>query len=147
MTPAPAARATGVRAALTLTHVAMGAVLLLPTWAMVSMRSPRLSAQALAAIILLAVFPTWIVALGARVLARPTPGVLRALRWTDAAALVLGLLLAAFGAWMLEMASRSSERGGGLLGALGFVPLIFGGVVAGLATLSLWLVRVLRRAG
>ena len=145
MTRSPA-RATGIRAALTLTHVAMGALLLLPTWATVSMRSPRLSAQALAAIVLLAAFPTWIVVLGGRVLGRITPGVLRALRWTDAVTLVLGLLFGAGGIWMLEMARQSSERGGGLLGALGLIPLILGALVAALALLSLWLVRALRRA-
>ena len=143
MTGAPTGVA-GVRAALAVTHLVMGVVLLLPTWAMVPLRS-RPSGTALAVVVALAAFPTWVVLIGVRALGPLTLGVLTALRWTDAVALTLGALLGIGGVLMLQAAARSAVGGGGLLGALGFIPLALGVAVVGLALLSLWLVRAVRR--
>ena len=46
----------------------------------------------------------------------------------------------------LQAAARSAERGGGLLGAFGLIPITLCVALGGLALASLWLLRAVRRA-
>jgi hypothetical protein len=78
----------------------------------------------------------WFVILGTRVL-RPGIAVRRALLATHAALAPLSVLLVVYGVHCLRAARRSAEAGGGLLGAVGLLPIVMGALAGGLAVVSL----------
>ena len=79
----------------------------------------------------------WVVVLGVR-LQRPTATVRAHLRRTHLVVLPVALLCIAYGAYALFAAQRSAESGGGLLGAVGLIPLGSGLVAGVLSVASLW---------
>ena len=84
--------------------------------------------------------PIWLMILGYRLWCQgEEAGVL--LRRTHLVVLVVAALLDAYGLFALQAAQKSAARGGGLLGAFGFLPLAFGVVLGATAAVSLWLVR------
>ena len=80
----------------------------------------------------------WLVVLGCLVWRRGDE-VAAALRRTHVVVLVIAAILCAYGLFALQAAERSAVRGGGPLGAFGWLPLAFG-VVLGVIV-SLWLGR------
>lgn len=75
----------------------------------------------------------WLVILGVR-LCRPGGRLRRQLLITHIVLAPLAGLLVAYGAWALRAARQSAEGGGGLLGAVGVIPIGMG-LVAGLLSL------------
>jgi hypothetical protein len=88
----------------------------------------------------LALGPLWIIVLGVRMW-RPSARVVRLARRTAWIGLVIGAGEMAYGIFALRAAARSAARGGGLLGAVGLLPLGFGLAIACVAGLSLVLSR------
>ena len=62
-----------------------------------------------------------------------SPRVRAALLWTHGPLLVLGLLACSIGIAGMQAAERSAQRGGGLLGPVAVVPLLFGVPIVALA--------------
>ena len=91
---------------------------------------------------LLALGPLWVAILGIR-LWRPAARV-KVLLWrTHVVTAMLAVLLCAYGIFALRAAERSAAKGGGLLGAVGLLPLGLGMVLGVTAAASLWLARPL----
>ena len=84
--------------------------------------------------------PIWLMILGYR-LWRQGGEAMVLLRRTHVVVLVVATLLGAYGLFALRAAQQSAARGGGLLGAFGFLPLAFGVVLGATAGVSLWLAR------
>lgn len=84
--------------------------------------------------------PLWLMILGLR-LWRQGEGTVALLRRTHVVVLVVAALLGAYGLFALRAAQQSAAKGGGLLGAFGFLPLAFGVVLGATAAVSLWLAR------
>jgi hypothetical protein len=78
----------------------------------------------------------WLAVLG-RSLWQRAPGARTTLLWTHVVLLVAGLAACALGILDLQAAARSAEHGGGLLGALGLVPLLIGAPLVALALCSI----------
>ena len=94
-----------------------------------------------------AVLGTWILALGVR-LWSPPPRLRAALLWTHVTLLVPGGFALAVGLTAMRAAARSAARGGGLMGPIAAVPLVFGAPTTLLAVASILIAVVaLPRAG
>ena len=78
----------------------------------------------------------WLAVLGFR-LWRPDRTVRTALRVTHAVLGPLAILLVVYGWFCLQAAQRSAEAGGGLLGAVGLIPIIMGTIAGSLSVVSL----------
>jgi hypothetical protein len=102
------------------------AIVLLPTATLLSLLS--------IVVVLPGLF--WLIVLGVR-LWRPGAGLRTALRVTHLVMAPLGGLLIVYGIFCLRAPQRSAEGGGGLLGAFGLVPLVWGLLAAGLSLASL----------
>jgi hypothetical protein len=89
--------------------------------------------------------PVWAILL-ARRMWRRDPTVIRALRRTHVAFLVIDALLVWYGVWMLEAAEASAARGGGLLGGVGLIPLGLGIVLALFSGVTFFVTRRIRTA-
>jgi hypothetical protein len=76
----------------------------------------------------LAALGFWMLALG-RAIRRGDPGLRRRLRRAHGLLLVVALAAMLVGVSALQAAQRSAQRGGGLLGWLGLIPLVLGGFV------------------
>lgn len=83
-----------------------------------------------------AVLGVWMFILGRR-LWSPGEQLRTTLLWTHGVLFALGALAVYFGIHSVEAMERSAARGGGLLGPLAYVPLLFGIPVVALAFLSL----------
>lgn len=143
-------RLTALRVLLGAAQVLMGVMMLLPAASIVGFSSPRTLAS-LPGLVGLVVLPlaapsVWVLSMGVRSFWPLTPRAARALRWTHGIAIGGSVLLGLAGVLMLQAAGRSAERGGGLLGAFGLLPLALGILVGGLALASLWLLRAVTRA-
>ncbi|MGD9373361.1 MAG: hypothetical protein PVF14_18190 [Desulfobacterales bacterium] len=79
----------------------------------------------------------WLAVLGFR-LWRPDPTVRAALRVTHAVLGPLAILLVVYGWFCLQAAQRSAETGGGLLGAVGLIPIVMGTLAGSLSIVSLF---------
>ena len=82
----------------------------------------------------------WLAVLGFR-LWRADRTVRKALRVTHAVLGPLAILLIAYGWFCLRAAQRSAEAGGGLLGAVGLVPIVIGMLVGSLTVVTLFAAR------
>jgi hypothetical protein len=82
----------------------------------------------------------WLMTLGVR-LWRQGEGTGALLRRTHVVLLVVGALLGAYGLFALRAARQSAEKGGGLLGAFGLLPLALGVVLGATAAASLGVAR------
>jgi hypothetical protein len=78
----------------------------------------------------------WLAVLGFRLL-RPDRTVRTALRFTHAVLGPLAILLVIYGWFCLQAAQRSAEAGGGLLGAVGLIPIVMGTLAGSLSVVSL----------
>lgn len=85
-----------------------------------------------------AAFGTWMCLLGRKLWSARAP-LRRTLLWTHGFLLVVGVLAVLAGLQSIEAAEQSSARGGGLLGPLAYVPLLFG---APMTVLALWSLAV-----
>jgi ABC-type sulfate transport system permease component len=143
-------RLTALRVLLGAAQVLMGVLLLLPAASIVGGASLRALASlpGLVALVVLplAAPPVWVLSMGVRSFWPLTPRAIQALRWTHGIAIGGSVLLGVAGVLMLQAAGRSAERGGGLLGAFGLLPLALGILVGGLALASLCLLRAVTRA-
>lgn len=113
---------------LAVAHIAIGALLM-----------PLIVMALLVAAPLLLIGPIWGIVLGLR-LWQPGTEVTASLGWTHAAYLAIDVLLVAYGFWMLRAAEESAARGGGLLGAIGLIPIGLGLLLAMFSVITLaWL--------
>ena len=132
-----------------LLQLLMGLILLSPVASLAGFASGRplasLSAPAAVMILAFTAPSLWLLALAVFSFRGLTPWAAAALRWTNIAALVGAVLLGLGGLLALQAAARSAERGGGLLGAFGLIPITLGVALGGLAVASLWLLRAVRR--
>ena len=88
--------------------------------------------------------PIWAMVLGVRMWQRRD--VTKALRRTHYVFLAIDALLIYYGIWMLRAADASAARGGGLLGGLGVIPIVFGISLAAFSSFVLiWIAVVLPR--
>ena len=87
--------------------------------------------------------PIWGIVLGVR-LWRSGAEVFGALRRTHWLFLAIDVLLVAYGIFALRAAERSAAHGGGLLGAVGLIPLGLGIVMACFSGVTLLVVRAAR---
>ena len=78
----------------------------------------------------------WLAVLGFR-LWRPDRTIRTALQVTHAVVGPLAILLMVYGWFCLQAAQRSAEAGGGLLGAVGLIPIIMGTLAGSLSVVSL----------
>jgi hypothetical protein len=142
-------RLPALRVLLGAAQMLMGVLLLLPVASIVGFSSPRplASLPGLVGLVVLplAAPPVWVLSMGVRSFWPLTPRAARALRWTHGVAIGGSLLLGLAGVLMLQAAGRSAERGGGLLGGFGLLPLTLGLLVGGLALASLWLLGAVTR--
>ena len=74
----------------------------------------------------------WLAVLGFR-LWRPDRTVRKALRFTHAVLGPLAILLVVYGWFCLQASQRSAEAGGGLLGAVGLIPIVMGTLAGSLS--------------
>jgi hypothetical protein len=79
----------------------------------------------------------WLAILGIRIL-RPYRKVRKALLVTHSALVPIAVLLVFYGLYCLRAAQRSAEAGGGLLGAVGLIPIVMGALMGILAVVSLF---------
>jgi hypothetical protein len=94
-----------------------------------------------------AVLGTWMLALGIR-LGSPNARLRAALLWTHLTLLVPGGVALAVGLTAMRAAARSAAHGGGLMGPIAAVPLVFGAPTTLLAAASIVVaVTALPRAG
>ena len=132
-----------------LLQLLMGLILLSPVASLVGFAPgrPTASLSPPAALMVLAFTAPalWMLALAIFSFRGLTPWAAWALRWTNIAALVGAVVLGLGGVLALQAAARSAERGGGLLGAFGLIPITLGIALGGLALASLWLLRAVRR--
>jgi hypothetical protein len=82
----------------------------------------------------------WLAAVGVRLIAGSPAAVTQARR-TAIVAAPLALLIGVYGLFALRAAARSAERGGGLLGAFGLIPLLLALVLLALSGLTPLLAR------
>lgn len=83
-----------------------------------------------------AVLGTWMLALGVR-LWSPPARLRTALLWTHVTLLIPGGVALAVGLMAMRAAARSAARGGGLMGPIAAVPLVFGAPTTLLAVASI----------
>jgi hypothetical protein len=82
----------------------------------------------------------WLIVLGIW-LWRPGCSVRKALRVTHFVLAPLAVLLVAYGLYCLRAAQRSAEGGGGLLGAVGLMPIVMGVLAWSLSIVSLFVLN------
>ena len=87
--------------------------------------------------------PVWVVVLGVR-LWRPSGRVRILLRRTHFVGVTVAAPLCAYGVLALQAAERSAAAGGGLMGAIGLIPLGLGVLLGGTGLTSIWLARRLK---
>ena len=115
--------------ALAVAHVVI-AILLIPVTIFASPLTPLLLSG-----------PAWALWLGRR-LWRRDPSVVQAVRRTHYVLLILEGLLIWWGVAALRAAEESAERGGGLLGGFGLIPITIGVTLAMFSVLTLlWTIR------
>ncbi len=138
-----------LRILLGLFQLLMGLILLSPVASIMGFVPGRtlgsLSAPAALMVFAFTAPALWMLALAVFSFRGLTPWSATALRWTNIAALAGAVLLGLGGLLALQAAARSAERGGGLLGAFGLMPITLGVALGGLALASLWLLRAVKR--
>jgi hypothetical protein len=92
---------------------------------------------------IMAIVPVWLIVLGVK-LWRPSDITHLLLKRTSIVCMFIGVIMAAYGIYCLEMARRSAEGGGGLMGAFGAVPILYGVLLGIASALSLGIERKLR---
>ena len=80
----------------------------------------------------------WLAILGFR-LWRPNTRLRNELRYTHLVLAPLAILLVVYGLFALRAAQRSAEAGGGLLGAVGLIPIAMGLLAGSLSVVSLYI--------
>ena len=138
-----------LRVLLGLFQLLIGLILLSPVASITGFTSGRtlanLSVPAALMVLAFTAPALWMLALAVFSFRGLTPWSATALRWTNIAALAGAVLLGLGGLLALQAAARSAERGGGLLGAFGLMPITLGIALGGLALASLWLLRAVKR--
>jgi hypothetical protein len=138
-----------LRVLLGLFQLLIGLILLSPVASITGFTSGRtlanLSVPAALMVLAFTAPALWMLALAVFSFRGLTPWSATALRWTNIAALAGAVLHGLGGLLALQAAARSAERGGGLLGAFGLMPITLGIALGGLALASLWLLRAVKR--
>jgi hypothetical protein len=119
-----------LRVLLGMFQILIGLILLSPVASITGFTSGRtlanLSAPAALMVLAFTAPALWMLALAVFSFRGLTPWSATALRWTNIAVLGGAVLLGLGGLLALQAAARSAERGGGLLGAFGLMPITLG---------------------